>query len=133
MGESETLTLQVAELDGTVLARRSILVPSVEPVIHFYTVSPLFGISNRAASTVPLISNSVIVQAEPYYLDSRVYNEPAFIEWKIGGTKTINPNNNPYEITLERSGVFGATNLDFHVRDTKQVLQGAKGTTRINF
>jgi hypothetical protein len=133
MGGNEVLTLQVSELNGTVLARRSIFAPSVEPIIRFYTTSPLFGVSNRAAVSIPLISNSITVQAEPFYLDSRVYNNPAITEWKIGNTRVNNPSSNPYEITLERSGAEGSIDLDFHVRDTTQVLQGAKGTTRINF
>jgi hypothetical protein len=134
MGSSEVLTVEVARLDGTVIARRSIYVPSVTPEIQFYQVSPLFGISKKAAvDSLPLISNSAIIQAVPYYLDTRVYNDPAIIKWELGGITTENPSGNPYEITLQRTGVTGSTELNFHVRDTKQLLQGAEGSTRINF
>lgn len=133
-GESEVLTVQVTELNGTVISRRSVLLPFVAPELHFYEVSSLFGMKKKAVDKgVSLISNSMIVMAEPYYLDSRVYNDPSVIQWKLGGVTANNPSNNPYEITLERTGVTGSTELMFHVRDTKQILQGVQGSTRINF
>jgi len=134
MGSSETLSVQVAKTDGTVIARRSVSIPSVEPIVQFYELSPLFGISNKViGSTVPLIGNSTIVKVEPYYLDSRVYNNPSIIQWKLGGVTTSNQSRNPYEITLQRMWTGGSTELEFQVRDTAQVLQGVKGSTRINF
>lgn len=134
MGSSETLSVQVAKTDGTVIARRSVSIPSVEPFLQFYELSPLFGISSKVISgTVPLIGNSTIVKAEPYHLDSRVYNNPSIVQWKLGGVTTSNQSRNPYEITLQRMSTGGSTELEFHVRDTAQVLQGAKGSTRINF
>ncbi|NCN12027.1 hypothetical protein GW937_01765 [Candidatus Kaiserbacteria bacterium] len=134
MSNKEILSVEIAKIDGTIIAKRFVLIPSVEPVIQFYELSPLFGISNKVISdSIPLIGNSTIIKAEPYYLDSRVYNNPAIIEWKLGGIVTSNQSKNPYEITLERTWAGGSTGLEFHVRDTKQVLQGAKGSTRINF
>ncbi|MBP6881080.1 MAG: hypothetical protein KBC35_00425 [Candidatus Pacebacteria bacterium] len=133
-GRSEVLSVEVARLDGTIIARRSLYVPSVTPEIQFYEVSPLFGISKKAAvAGVPLISNSAVIQAVPYYLDTRVYNDPDIIKWELGGVTTDNPAGNPYEITLQRTGITGSVELNFHVRDTDQVLQGAEGSTRINF
>jgi hypothetical protein len=133
-GKSEVLSVQVAELDGTIISHRSILLPSVTPEVHFYEVSSLFGMSKKSADAgVSLISNSLVLQAEPYFLDSRTYNDPSVIQWKLGNINTVNPSSNPYEITLQRTGMAGSAELQFHVRDTKQLLQGAQGTTRINF
>lgn len=133
-GESEVLTVQVADLDGTVISRRSILLPSVTPEVHFYEVNPLFGMSKKSADGgISLISNSLVLQAEPYFLDSRTYNDPSIIQWKLNNSNIENPSSNPYEITLQRTGVTGSAELLFHVRDTKQLLQGAQGTTHINF
>lgn len=134
MGDSEVLSVQVAALDGTIIAQRSIYVPSVTPEVYFYEVSPLFGMKKKAAlDGIPLISNSMIVQAVPYYLDSRVYNDPAILKWELGTTDIEKPSGNPYELTLQRTGTTGSVELNFHVRDTKQLLQGAEGSTRINF
>lgn len=134
MGSGEVLTVQVTELDGSIIARRSVLLPSVTPEIHFYEVSSLFGMSKQTITgAVPLIGNSVVVRAEPYFLDSRVFNDPDVATWKLGGVTTNSGGGNPYEVTLQRVGASGVTNLEFHVRDLDQVLQGAEASTRINF
>lgn len=134
VGNGEIMSVQVSELGGTVLARRAFLVPSVDPVIRFYEVNALFGINKKAVTTgAPLISNSLTLRAEPYYLDSRIYNDPAILQWKLGGREASNTSSNPYEIALQRTGLTGSTQLEFLVRDTKQVLQGAQATTRINY
>ncbi|MCA9357728.1 hypothetical protein KC902_00515 [Candidatus Kaiserbacteria bacterium] len=131
---NETLSVQVATLDGSVIASRSISIPSVAPEIHFYEVSALFGMSKKTLSEgISLIGNSLVVAAEPYYLDSRVYNNPAITEWTLGNTIAETGGGNPYEVTLERTGSGGVLNLSFHVRDTTQVLQGAIGATQVNF
>lgn len=134
MGKELVLSLQVSRTDGTVLARRAVLIPSVTPEIHFYEVSSLFGMSNRALNqSVPLIGNSVTVRAEPYHLDSKTYNSPSIHEWKINDRQTKNSGGNPYEVTLQRTGSNGVSNLEFHVRDTAQILQGAEADIDINF
>lgn len=134
MGKQSTLSLQVTELNGTVLARRAILIPSVTPEIHFYEVSSLFGIRQTTLNkSFSLIGNTAVVRAEPYHLDSRVYNNPAIHEWKIDRTAVADSGGNPYEVTLQRVGAAGISNLQFHVRDTAQVLQGTKADVDINF
>lgn len=131
---SESLTVQVATLDGSIIASRSILIPSVTPEVHFYEVSALFGMSKKTITTsTSLIGNSLIIAAEPYYLDSGVYNNPDIAEWELGNSPTETGSGNPYEVTLQRTGSGGTLNLNFHVRDTTQVLQGAVGSTQINF
>lgn len=133
-GNTETLSVQVATLNGIVIANRSVAIPSATPEIHFYEVSALFGMSNKTITeSVSLIGNSLVIAAEPYYLDSRVYNNPAITEWTLGNAVAETGGGNPYEVTLERTGSGGVLNLSFHVRDTAQVLQGAIGSTQINF
>lgn len=133
-GDEMILTLQVNELNGKVIARRSFIIPSVAPQIYFYEVSSLFGISKKVISNnLTLLGDSVIVRAEPYYLDSRVYNNPDVKIWKINGLETTNTGGNPYEVTLQKVGPQGLSTLLFHVRDTKEILQGAQSSIQINF
>lgn len=133
-GSDMVLSLQVTEPSGVVLARRSLLLPSVYPKIDFYEVNSLFGINKKTISGPLTISgNSAIVHAEPYYLDSRIYNNPAVHEWRINGINSGNTGGNPYEVTLQRTGLGGLSSLQFRVRDTKQVLQGADGSIQVNF
>lgn len=133
-GSGGVLSLQVNRLDGTTVANRAVLLPTVSPEIHFYEVSTLFGQSHKTvADSFALIGNSATIKAEPYYLDTRVYNNPTISEWQVGGQDAGQVNGSPYEVTVQRVGLTGASNLRFHVRDTKQVLQGADASMQINF
>jgi len=134
MGSSLALSLQVTRPDGVVVAKRTVLLPSVEPEIHFYELSTLFGMSHRAViDRYNLTSQSATIQAEPFYLDSRVYNNPNVKVWSINNREVSNNASNPYQITLQRTGAFGSNSLEFHVRDLTQVLQGAKASIDVNF
>jgi hypothetical protein len=134
MGKSTVLTLSVSDMSGKNIAGRSLLIPSVNPEVHFYEVNSLFGMSHKPFSaSVPIIGNTVTVQAEPYYLDSLVYNNPDIAIWKVDGITSGNNASNPYQVTLQRVGETGESNLNFHVRSTKQLLQGVEAGIKINF
>jgi hypothetical protein len=133
-GTNLVITLQVTTLDGTVVARRSHIVPSVLPELHFYEMNTLYGTGRRSLTNgFNLIGNSATIKAEPYYLDSRIFNNPNISTWNINGNEVAVGGSNPYEITIERTGEVGLAELGFHVRSTSQVLQGAKGKIKVNY
>lgn len=133
-GESSVLSLQIADLGGDLVASRAILIPSVEPKIYFYEINSLLGVSQKPyIGDIPFIGNSISIKAEPFNLDSRVYNDPDIIEWEIDRMTANNTGANPYEVTLKRVRESGVSQLKFHVRDTKQVLQGAQTTIQIKY
>jgi len=135
MGNEAILSLTVTEPTGRVLARRATFIPSVSPEMRFHTVSSLYGVNTKAIDDeYVLIGNSTTVRAEPYYLDSRVYNNPDIAQWQINNVTSDTVGNNPYEVTIQRVGLSGTTNLEFHVRDTtNQVLQGTEDSIQIRF
>ncbi len=130
--EYSTLSLTVTKLDGQVIARRVIAVPVAMPKLLFYEVSTLYGMLEQALkSPFSLLSNSATVRAEPYYLDSTVFNNPSVLEWKINGNPVAGATN-PYDITLERTPSGGTAKLTFRVQSTLLLLQVAKGDFVIN-
>ena len=134
IGDEAILSLQVSEPNGQVLGNRSILVPLARPEIFFYEVNPLLGLSEQPlADGHSILGGSLTLRAEPFHLDSRVYNNPDVSEWEINRQSTSNGSSNPYEVTLQRTGATGRAELNFHVRSTQQVLQGAEDSIRINF
>lgn len=134
MGDSAILSLQVTELNGTVLARRAIFIPIVNPSVAFYEVNSLYGMKQHTIKdSLTITGNSATVQAEPYNLDLRVYNNPDIHEWEINGKNAGNVGSNPYEVTMQRVGTQGVSKLNFHVRDMEQILQGAQNSVQINF
>jgi hypothetical protein len=94
----------------------------------------LYGVSNITADkSLSISGNTVTITAEPYNLDSRVYNSPDLVEWKLNRRDVQNAQSYPYRITLQRSQSGGVSELNFHVRNLEQVLQGAEGDLNINF
>jgi hypothetical protein len=127
-----TLSLTVTTLGGTTLAKRTIAVPVVAPKLVFYEVNTLYGIVERSLkSPFSLLGNSMTVRAEPYYLDSTVFNAPSIAAWKIDKAD-VPPSNNPYDITLERVEAGGSANVTFRIQSTTKLLQGTKGTFTMN-
>jgi hypothetical protein len=133
-GENAILSVQATELNGEVVARRSIFVPSVQPTINFHEVSSLFGVKrNPISNELILVGNTATIQAEPYHLDTRVYNNPDIAQWEINNSSTQTQGGNPYQITFQRTGLANSANLGFQVRDTTQVLQGANNSIQVRF
>ncbi len=126
------LSLSISSLNGTVLARRTISLPSVAPTLLFYEVSTLYGVIETALKNpFSFIGNSGTFRAEPYYLDSAVFNNPEVVTWRVDGT--VAPNGtNPYDITLERTGELRQTELEFRVQSTTKLLQGVKSSLILN-
>ncbi len=134
LGLFATLNLEVRTATGEPMARRSFNVTNQAPNLSFYTVSTLYGLTEKAvAESIPLIGSSVTLRAEPFYLDLATYNNPDHLEWKIGGTYSKNDNGNPYEVTLAAQGGSGVTNVNFHVRNTVHLLQGAQDSFRVTY
>jgi hypothetical protein len=116
---------------GAVIGRRSVTLISNEPILRFYEVSPLYGLLLRPLVSLNLIGNSTTIRAEPYYLDLRTYNNPDIAEWQIDQNATAVTGQNPYELTLVRSGLFGTAVVDFHVRSRTSVVQGARASVEV--
>lgn len=125
---ASALSLEVSRLDGTVIASRSVRVPSVLPQLVFYETNALYGPSHIALSnTFNLVGASAMFRAEPYYLDVRSYNEPEVRAWRVDTTQVEGPKENPYEITIQRTGEESASaNISFEVLDIPNVLQAVK-------
>lgn len=120
------LSVTATKLDGAVIAKRAIALPSVSPKLLFYEVSTLYGVLETALkSPFPILANSATLRAEPYYLDSGVFNNPTVANWYIDET-IVQSGTNPYDITLEKTGDSRQTELMFRVQSTTKLLQGTK-------
>lgn len=134
-GQYATINLDVRNATGEPIARRIFDLFKVNPDLLFYESSGFYGLKQKAArAEVSLIGNSITMRAEPYNLDVKTYNNPDFLEWSINGVTNPNSASNPYEVTLAtEGGLSGKTSVDFHVRNTVQLLQGAQGGFRVSY
>ena len=127
------LTVEARDTNGEMVASEIVSIPSAEPFIKFYESNALLGLANKPVNgALTMLGNIATLRSEPYYLDSRTYNEPDLLEWKVDGVLYPNQNQNPYEVTLEKNSATGRSQLNFHVRDLSQLLQGARGGVGIN-
>lgn len=126
------VSLIVTKLDGTIIAKRALSLPVAAPKLLFYEVSTLYGVMPRAlTSPFALLGNSATLRAEPYYLDSAVFNNPSVTNWTVDSFNAPG-GKNPYDITLERTEQTGLVDVVFRVQSTQKLLQGVKGTLTIN-
>lgn len=133
-GYQNVIVLSVSTLDGIPVASRSLALSSVEPKLLFYETNTLHGIKNiPIRDSLNLIGNSVSVKAEPYYIDINTYNKPGLLEWKVDGIRSPSSGNNPYEVTLSKQGLNGVSNVNFHVRNLNNFIQGTQGSFKVNF
>ncbi|HMO77613.1 MAG TPA: hypothetical protein PKA42_00460 [Candidatus Paceibacterota bacterium] len=134
-GNSFIVSLRVTKLNGEELIKKTLRLPSVEPEVYFYEKTALYGLNPKALDSLYLTGNSATLTAEPYYLALETYNQPPLLEWTVDNKKSPVPINNPYEITLarpDREG-RGTSQINFHIRNLKQLLQGAQRQVQVNF
>ena len=127
------VSLSITDKSNKLIARKSIDIPTVDPILLFYTVNSLYGVGNiPIKDKLTFSGESVVVKAEPYYLDIKTYNQPQIAEWKVDGTRRLSRQNNPYEITFSGNDRFKKAKVNFHVRSLTQILQGAEANFKIN-
>jgi len=133
-GGSVVVSVTATTPTGETIASRAVGVGIVLPELSFYEKHTLYGMqSNPITNNTSLVGSILTLQAEPFFLDSRVYNNPDVAEWEINSVSTDNGSSNPYEITLRSSGGNRSTNVNFHVRSLQEILQGSEENIAINF
>lgn len=134
-GTKSTVYLQVTRPNGDVIARKAVYLPAVYPSIYFYEESGLYGPSTQAIVGNKILTGNVLsLIAEPYNLDSRVYNAPDIVEWSINGQKSEFSNSNPYSMVVQRAGASGVSaTVGFQMGSLGQVLQSGKNSVKITY
>lgn len=129
------LTVEASIPGGRTVARRSFLIPLAEPTLQFYEYDSLYGLASRPLlnNQLVLVGNSATIRAVPYNLDTRVFNDPAILEWRINNTITNTNTQNPYEITVQRQFGAGTTPINFRLSDTRIFSQAAQGKFSISY
>lgn len=121
------VTVTIERSTGGVVGSKTVQLLNSLPLLKFYTVNSLYGVSKLPIkNTLALVGNSTNVRAEPFFLDTRTFNNPDLLQWTIGTDQVQGTANNPYEINLVRQGGGNPTPVGFHVRNLTQVLQGVE-------
>lgn len=133
IGREQILSVDVSN-NGQTIARKTIVVPRTDPEIVFYPENPLRGLTPIGLKKNHILTGEeVTVRAEPYYMSSNIFSTDFLAEWKINGQKITNPSLDPQYLTLRRNAGAGSANVEFHIRNLKQLVQGVYGNFSIRF
>jgi len=128
------VSVDIIDTDGTIITSETIYVPLSDPELHYYEINPLRGMSEFAiGGGFTFVGDEIRVRAEPYFISSSLLNENPHREWKLNGSTIKNPSGDLQEITLRKQGDSGSFQLEFHIRNLKQLLQGVKKSVTISF
>ena len=128
------VSVDVIDTNGTTIGSASTYVPISKPELHFYEVNPLSGESPLAMQdNFTFVGDELKVRAEPYYISRSLMQQNPYVEWKLNNQTITNPSQDQQAITLRKQGNTGKFDLQFQVRNLKNLLQGVKDSITIDF
>jgi hypothetical protein len=127
----------VSSLDGSIVAKKEIVLTNNSPEIIFYENHPLYGIMyNNAISTqFNLNKKELSVSASPFFFDvTRKDDSKLSYEWSINNKNVANQDK-PDSIILRRvdESNSGSALLSLSIKNPEKILQFGKISTKINF
>lgn len=120
------LSLEVFDLDGSLVGQKFIQLPITKPEIEFYEYNSLSGLRPLALDgKMPFTESSMTIEAVPYHLDNNVFLTNSVFEWKLNN-QTVN-NSDQLRITLDQTGDANnnLTKVNFRVSSLVNFLQNA--------
>tara|TARA_B100000745_G_scaffold288159_1_gene225362 strand:- start:80 stop:1051 length:972 start_codon:yes stop_codon:yes gene_type:complete len=133
-GKNIPVSVEVYDDRGNIVTSESTVVPLADPELYFYEVNPLRGVAEHIiGSNYTFIGDEIKVRAEPYFIDRALLAQNPYIEWKLNNRTIQNPSTDPQEITLRKEGDRGSFQIEFHIRNLQQLLQGVKDSITISF
>lgn len=131
---STLISVNVLNTNGQVIASKSETLPIAEPELLFYEKNPLRGMSFVSMSNPYIfIGDEIQIRAEGYYMNTALAGSNILREWKINGTVVENDPQNPQEISLQKEGTSGGSQVSFHIRNLQQLLQGVQDSITIQY
>lgn len=128
-----SISVDVLNREGTIVTSESTSLPIAEPEIQFYEVNPLRGVSQIALRDPHIfVGDELHIRAESYFMGDAPASD-IFSEWKLNGTGVQSTPKSKQEIVLQKQGAGGTSELFFHIRNLKQVLQGVEDSLTLRF
>jgi hypothetical protein len=129
-----SVSVDIINSQGAVIMNETVVIPVVKPELYFYELNPLRGLSTIAMRNPYIfVGQETTVRAEPYYVNSNLFDKNPHTEWLINGQKVETTSAEANEITLRKEGEQGSIELFFQIRNMQQLLQGVKDSITIRF
>lgn len=120
--------------NGTQIAEKAVVVPIIEPEMHFYEKNPLRGLSKVALKSPYLfIGEELLLRAEAYFVDTDLASVDVLRTWKVNNRAVEGNTNDPYELTLQKQEGSGSSKISFSLQNMAKLLQGVSGSIGVQF
>lgn len=124
---SEKITVDVSDMSNNVTARKSILVPIINPEIHWYYKNDSNYRKLTAIDRGLRVNNgNVVLVAEPYFFSfSRNTNDLNY-EWRVNNEIVyLEPGTDKKELLVQNPGQTGQATFTLDIKNPKTFLQSA--------
>jgi hypothetical protein len=133
--KDESITAEISNVNGGSSAKKTVLIPFINPEIHWYTKN----LSNyRRLSSVDrgirVKSGDTKIIAEPYFFSVRQKPAELDMSWTMGGeTIYLDPDSSKQEILVRNPNQEGQASFGVTIKNPKTFLQGVGKTVSIFF
>lgn len=131
---SDTITVEAASIDGSLLGAASVLIPSRTPFVLLYQEHPLFGTlfhrTLREESQLP--DTEVTFVAAPFFASATTADDSRLsYAWRVNRTSITPDASTPSRITINADGSDGSARVELSVNHATDIVMDARGIWRI--
>lgn len=135
MGD-ETVTVDVRNGDGSMVARSSVRLPEPRTLVHLYIVHPLFGLLLHQAIGASTFTGETeaTFQAVPFFAPAaRIDDGSLTFDWRVNQRSIAPDPRKPSEITINAEGSDGIALIGLDVGHRTNFFFGAQAAWQITF
>ncbi|QQG38025.1 MAG: hypothetical protein HYS26_00515 [Candidatus Kaiserbacteria bacterium] len=126
----DQISVEARSTDGTLIARKVLRLPSVEPILALYREHPLFGVLYHEAlgTQTNLAETQTTFVAVPYFADAAAAGESSLdYAWKVNGQQIPVDPKLRNKITIDASNSSGLARIDLDLSSFRNLFLSAAG------
>lgn len=131
---NDTIEVEAASLDGSLIARSSVRIPSIDPFVMLYVDHPLFGMLYHASvgASQTLSDIEATFAAVPYFapVDSPNDSRLAYA-WRVNGDPIAADPKDPSRLTMNAKGSNGEARVELSLTHATSYIMRATGVWNI--
>lgn len=131
---SDTITVEAASVDNSLLGAASVIVPSRNPFVLLYEEHPLFGtIFHRALGEESRLPDTeATFTAAPFFAGAATADDSRLsYAWRVNRTSITSDESTPSRITINADGSDGTARIELTVNHSADIVMNAQGIWRI--
>lgn len=131
---TDTITVEAASIDNTLLGAATALIPSRSPFLVLYQVHPLFGAMYHQAveEQFTFSDTETTLIATPYFAGATSADDKRLsYAWRINRAPITSDENTPSQITINADGSDGSARVELSVTHSTDFVMDARGLWRL--